>query len=56
MEWEKIFTNDISDEMLVSKIYKTVYQTQHPKNNSVKKQAEDVNRSFSKEDIQMADT
>ena len=32
MEWQKIFANDISDKALVSKIYKEVYQTQHPKN------------------------
>ena len=40
-EWEKIFTNDISDKGLVSKIYKT-YQTQHPKNQ--KKTSQDMGR------------
>ena len=32
MEWEKIFVNDISDKGSISKIYKEIYQTQHPKN------------------------
>ena len=31
-EWEKIFANNISDKGLVSKIYKELNQTQHPKN------------------------
>ena len=47
MEWEKIFVNDISDEALVSKIYKelTNLNTQET-NNQVKKWAEDMNRYF----------
>ena len=31
-EWKKMFTNDISDNGLVSKIYIELNQTQHPKN------------------------
>ena len=55
LEWEKIIANETTDKGLISKIYKQLIQlnTRKP-NNRIKKWKKDLNRHFSKEDIQMA--
>ena len=54
-EWEKIIANETTDKGLISKIYKQLIKFNTRKtNNLIKKWAKDLNRHFSKEDIQMA--
>ena len=54
-EWEKIIANETTDKGLISKIYKQLIQLNARKtNNPIKKLAKDLNRHFSKGDIQMA--
>ena len=54
-EWEKIIANETTDKGLISKIYTQLIQLNARKtNNSITKLEKDLNRHFSKEDIQMS--
>ena len=54
-EWEKIIANETTDKGLISKIFKRLIQLNTKKtNNPIKKWGKDLNRQFSKEDIQTA--
>ena len=54
-EWEKIIANETTDKGFISKIHKQLIQLNTRRvNNQIKKWEKDLNRQFSKEDIQMA--
>jgi hypothetical protein len=54
-EWEKIFTSYTSDKVLITRIYRELKKLNSPKiNESIKKWATELSRTFSKEEIKMA--
>jgi hypothetical protein len=53
-EWEKIFASCITDKVLMTRIYMELKKLNFPKiNEPIKKWATELNRTFSKEEIQM---
>lgn len=55
-EWENIFASHTSDKRFVPRVHKELLQLNNTMaNNTSKKCTRDLNREFSKEDIQMSD-
>jgi hypothetical protein len=53
IEWEKIFARYTSDRGLITRIYRELKKLNSPKiNEPIKKWASELNRTFSKEEIQ----
>jgi hypothetical protein len=54
-EWEKIFASYTSDKGLITRIYRELKKLNCPQiNEPIKKWATELNRTFSKEEIQIA--
>jgi uridine kinase len=58
MEWEKIFSSYTSDKRLIARIYRELKKKKKTSkiNDTIKKWATELNRTFSKEEIQMSKT
>jgi hypothetical protein len=55
IEWKKIFTSYTADKELITRIYRELKNLNSQKiNDPVKKWATEQNRTFSKEEVQMA--
>ena len=55
-EWEKIIANETTDKGLISKTYKQFIQLNARKTYTIRKWEKDLNRQFSNEDKQIANT
>jgi hypothetical protein len=54
-EWEKIFASYTSDKGLITRIYRELKKQNSPEiSEPIKKWATELNRTFSKEEVQMA--
>jgi hypothetical protein len=54
-KWEKVFVSYTSDKGLITRIYRELKKLNSPKiNEPIKKWATELNRTFSKEEVQMA--
>jgi hypothetical protein len=54
-EWEKIFTGYTSEKGLITRIYRELKKLNSPQiNEQIMKWATEINRTFSKEEIQVA--
>jgi adenine C2-methylase RlmN of 23S rRNA A2503 and tRNA A37 len=54
-EWEKIFASYTSHKGLITRIYRELKNAKFPKiNDLIKKWANELNRAFSKDEVQVA--
>jgi hypothetical protein len=53
-EWEKIFASYTSYKGLITRIYRELKKTKSPKINNPIKWTTELNKTFSKEEVQMA--